>query len=58
MTTAKLRNLIADEARRLIMCDLRHGCGTCHWATPLMIQWAKELTKRKPLVRSQEGRKL
>jgi hypothetical protein len=45
LVKAKLAAEISEEVRRMVMHDLRAGCGECHWANEYVLERVKALDK-------------
>lgn len=45
--STKISVEVAEEVRRLVMADITHGCGECHWANGYVVDRVKELDKMR-----------
>lgn len=45
LVKAKLSAEISEEVRRMVMHDIRSGCGECHWANDYILGRVKELDR-------------
>lgn len=45
LVKAKLATEISEEVRRMVMHDIRSGCGECHWTNDYILGRVKELDR-------------